>query len=79
MAYVLKCGKKPIFKTKLFDNKLLNYSVILGAVLQILFVSIPALANILGLVSLSLINWLIIIACAFIPVLASQIKFFLKK
>ena len=79
MAYVLKCGNKSLFKTKIFDNKLLNYSVIFGAILQILFVSIPALANILGLVSLSLINWLIIIACAFIPVLASQIKFFLKK
>lgn len=79
MAYVSKAGDKSIFKTNLFDNKILNYSVLIGVLIQVLFTSVPVLAGILDISVLQPQHWIYIVACASIPIITSQFKFLFKK
>ena len=60
-----------IFVSNPFRNWILWFAVLLGGGLSILIVSVPAIANVFGLVPLSAIEWLVIFAVSFaiIPVM----------
>jgi len=50
-----------IFKTKLFANKVFNYSFVAGIALILLVAFVPPLRLAFGLASLNFVQWLIVL------------------
>ena len=69
-------SEKSILKTGIFNNKFLIGSFVIGTLLQILVVFIPAIANIFSLVPLSQEQWMytLMISILPIPILEMQKK-----
>ena len=61
-------SEKSIFSLKLFENKYLIGSFILGVFVQIIVVIIPQLAEIFGLVNLNSTQWLITLVISILPI-----------
>ena len=61
-------SEQSIVKTKVFDNKYLIGSFILGSVTQAIVVAIPVLANIFELTPLNNSQWLITIGISILPI-----------
>lgn len=61
-------SEKSIFKTKLFENKFLIGSFILGVFLQTIVAIVPAFAVIFKLVPLTKMQWLITLAISILPI-----------
>lgn len=70
-------SEKSIFKTNIFDNVYLIFSLILGIILQVVVISIPFLANIFKVVQLEPIQWVVVIVLCFIPILIVELEKFL--
>ena len=61
-----------------FANVYLIGAVVLGIILQILIVSVPALAQIFKLTALPLTTWLLVTAIALVPAILNEIRKFFK-
>ena len=71
---------KSIFKVGLFTNKVLIGAIIVGLLLQFLVISVPFLAQAFGVQFLSLMDWLVVIGLALIPLIVNELfKLFMKK
>jgi Ca2+-transporting ATPase len=70
---------KSIFKIGIFSNMMLIGSIIVGILLQLIVITVPALANAFGVHNLSLTEWGIAIGFALIPLIVNEIiKVFTK-
>ncbi len=67
-------SEESIFKTGLFENKYLVGAFILGAILQIGVVLIPAFANIFSLVQLNAIQWTYVGLISISPIVIIEIQ-----
>ena len=73
-------SEQSIFKGGLFTNPKLILSFIIGVIMQVSVISIPALATIFKAVPLSPVQWLIVAGLSFIPLVVVEIeKFFQHK
>lgn len=70
---------KPILKIGLFSNMLLIGSIVVGILLQLAVITIPAFANAFGVHNLSISEWAIVIGFAMIPFLINEILKLFKK
>lgn len=80
--HVLNCRseKNSIFKTNLFNNPLIIFTIVLSIGLQILVIEIPFLASVLGVTSLSLITICKIFGFSLLIILVAEIyKYFYRK
>lgn len=80
--HVLNCRseKKSIFKTNLFSNPLIIFTIVLSIGLQMLVIEIPLFASVLGVTSLSLITICKIFGFSLIIILVAEIyKCFYRK
>lgn len=69
----MRSSTKSIFKIGLFSNKFLIGAIIVGILLQLVVITVPALANAFGVHSLSLVEWGIVIGFALIPLIVNEI------
>lgn len=76
-AFSCKSLRKPIWKIKLFNNKLLNYSILLGIVLLFGAIYFPPFKAILKTVNLEPKHWFILFAVGLIDFAALEITKFL--
>ncbi|WP_068268671.1 calcium-translocating P-type ATPase, PMCA-type [Caviibacter abscessus] len=78
-AYTMRNDKESIFKVGIFSNKYLNYSLIIGVVLQFSLISIPFLAKAFNLMSLTFMDLDIVIGFTLIPLIVNElIKKYIK-
>jgi P-type Ca2+ transporter type 2C len=76
----MRSSTKSIFKIGIFSNIFLIGAIIIGVLLQLVVISIPALANAFGVHNLSLTEWGIVIGFALIPLVVNEIiKTFMKE
>ncbi len=68
MVYVLKSFRRSIFRKATFDNKLINYSIIISLSLLSITLYVEPLSQMLSTVSLSFYNWSVIILITFIEI-----------
>ncbi|MCF7907174.1 HAD-IC family P-type ATPase [Patescibacteria group bacterium] len=75
LFFVFSCKdlKKPIWRYKLFDNLLLNLSVVIGILLVLGAIYTPFLQNILSLHPLNFWDWIILIAIVLFNVLVIEL------
>lgn len=81
-AYACKSLRTPIWKTKLFSNKLLNFSFLLGFALLTAALYLPFLQGVLGTVSIGATEWFVLILIGMIDLASIEIVkwiFFHKK
>lgn len=77
-AYNMRSQTHTIFNKKLFKNKMMNLSFIIGVVLMVLAVNIdswiPGEIEIFGTTQITAVDWVICIACAFaiVPIVEIQ-------
>ncbi len=67
-------SEESIFKAGLFENKYLIGAFLLGTVLQVGIVFIPAIANIFKLTMLTSTQWVITIAISIMPIIVMEIQ-----
>lgn len=65
--------RQSIFKTGIFKNRFLIYSIILGIISQAIIVQVPIFNKIFGTVPLVLMDWIIVIAFSLSIILANEI------
>lgn len=71
-AFNLRSQTTSIFSSHLWSNRMLNYSLIIGLVLQIALISIGPLANVFHLVALGVNEWLVVIVLSLSPILLNE-------
>ncbi|EHQ87795.1 calcium-translocating P-type ATPase, PMCA-type [Desulfosporosinus youngiae] len=64
---------KSIFQLGLFTNKKLIYSILLGILLQVIVITIPALASVFKVYPLTLNDWVFVLALSVMPLLINEI------
>jgi Ca2+-transporting ATPase len=62
----------PLYKTGLFSNRMMNIAVVVCYAMQCVVVVIPGLASLFGVVPLSGIQWITVIALSAVPLLAGE-------
>lgn len=76
----MRSATKSIFQVGLFKNKFLIGSLIAGLFLQMIVISIPALAKAFGVQFLSLNDWGLVFLFALVPLITNEvIKIFMRK
>ena len=68
IVFAIKSYHQSIFKTKITDNKYLIFSVLLGLILMVAAIYIPPFQHLLGTVSLSFLEVLVVLGLAIIQV-----------
>ena len=77
-ALSIRSEHENMISRETFANVYLIGAVLLGIILQILIVSIPALAEIFKLTALPLTTWLIVTGIALVPAILNEIRKFFK-
>ncbi|VWL85282.1 cation-translocating P-type ATPase [Oceanivirga miroungae] len=78
-AYTTRSSEESLIKIGIFKNKFLNYSLIIGLVLQFSLLYIPVLSDAFKVTKLSIFDLDIVILFALIPVIVNElIKKFIK-
>ena len=72
-AYNFRFAEKGIFRKGIFNNKFLNFSILVSILLQVAIIYIPFLQNIFKTSGLSLYQWLIVFASSIVPVIMINI------
>ena len=72
-SFSMRNTKKSIFKTNIFSNKYLLGSFLLGILIQILIISIPFLASIFKVYSLTFTDWLLAIVISLLPLIFNEL------
>lgn len=68
-----------VFKAGIFKNKFLNYSVLLGIILQVSIVMFTPIANIFSVRALGMTEWLLVIGFSLIPLIVNELWKLFKK
>ena len=66
-------SSSPLYKAGFFSNKTMNLAVIVCSAVQASVVVFEPLANIFGVIPLSLMQWLIVIALSLVPLVSGEI------
>lgn len=75
----MRSSSKSIFQVGLFKNKYLIAAIVLGLFLQLLVISVPALARAFQVQNLSLQDWGLVFLFALVPLLINEIfKIFMR-
>ncbi|MBU5688220.1 MAG: cation transporting ATPase C-terminal domain-containing protein, partial [Candidatus Aenigmarchaeota archaeon] len=78
-AYNSKTEDKSIFKINPFNNKWLNFSVLISFVLLFSIIQIPSICRYLHLVKLDIKDWVIVLFLGAIAILAGELaRFFIR-
>lgn len=64
---------KSIFQLGLFTNKYLIYSILLGIFLQVIVITIPALASVFKIYPLTLSDWAFVLVLSIMPLVINEI------
>ncbi len=72
-------SEKSIFKTGIFGNLKLVGTFILGTIMQVTVISVPALSAIFKTSPLNMTQWIIVAALSIIPILVVEIEKFLTR
>ncbi|MDU1312969.1 calcium-translocating P-type ATPase, PMCA-type [Clostridium septicum] len=72
-SFAMRNETKSLFQVGIFKNKWLIGSLILGIVLQFLVISIPFVASIFKVYSLTLKDWIMVIGISLIPFVINEI------
>lgn len=72
-AFTMRSDRESLFKVGIFKNKYLNISLILGSILQLLLIATPFLAKAFGVMSLSILDFDIVVIFAIIPLVINEI------
>lgn len=72
-AYTMRSSDDSLIKIGIFKNKFLNYSLIIGLVLQFSLIIIPGLNNAFQVTRLSILDLDIVLIFALIPVIVNEI------
>ncbi len=64
---------KSIFQLGLFTNKYLIYSILLGILLQVIVITIPALASVFKVYPLTLRDWTFVLVLSIMPLVINEI------
>ncbi|MFA5466977.1 MAG: calcium-translocating P-type ATPase, PMCA-type [Candidatus Izemoplasmatales bacterium] len=72
-TYSARSETKYLFQSNPFDNKFVNYAVVLSASLIMLLVYIPPLANIFKIEALTLVELVVAVALGFVPMLFGEL------
>ena len=72
-AFTMRSDRESLFKVGIFKNKYLNISLILGTILQLLLIATPFLAKAFGVMSLSILDFDIVVIFAIIPLVINEI------
>lgn len=76
----MRSTKKSIFTLGVFTNKFLILSIVFGIIIQVMIISVPFLAKIFKVYSLSFGDWILVTLISMIPLLVNEIvKIFLRK
>ena len=75
----MRNDKKSIFQIGLFSNKYLIGAIVFGIVLQDFIITIPALANVFSVHSLSLMDWGFVTILSLMPLLLNEIVKIFKR
>ncbi len=66
-------SSSPLYKAGFFSNKTMNLAVIVCSAVQASVVVFEPLANLFGVIPLSLMQWLIVIALSLVPLVSGEI------
>lgn len=78
-SLAIRSHSKSIFQIGLFSNKVLVGSIVLGLLLQVIVIEIPAMREAFGLQMLDLAGWLMAIALGIVPLIVNEIyKIFVR-
>lgn len=72
-ALNLRHTSKSIFQVGLWGNKLLLAAILLGLLMQVTIVSVPPLAGIFRVTSLTTIDWLWVLGLSLLPLISNEI------
>lgn len=72
-AFALRSERHSIFRIGVFSNRSMNIAFVTGLLLQLSVLLIPPLQSVFHVVSLSGIEWLIVIGLSFVPLTVSEI------
>lgn len=64
---------KSIFQLGLFTNKYLIFSIILGILLQVIVITVPALASIFKVYPLTLKDWAFVLGQSIMPLVINEL------
>lgn len=73
-VYVIRNFRRFIFRKDIFNNRLLNVSVIISLVLLIAGIHVPFLSHYLGTVPLDAIFWVVIVVVTFMEVILFEVS-----
>lgn len=65
---------KSVLNGRFFENKLLVFSLVVGILMQILVVSIPAFARVFKVCQLSVLGWLIVAILSIVPLVVVELQ-----
>lgn len=78
-SLAIRSHSKSIFQIGLFSNKVLVGSIVLGLLLQVIVIEIPAMREAFGLQMLDMGGWLMAIALGIVPLIVNEIyKIFVR-
>lgn len=78
-SLAVRNSSKSIFQIGVFSNKYLSGAILLGVLLQLLVIGIPAMQRAFHLQMLDLRGWLIVVAFGLVPLLLNEIvKIFIR-
>jgi len=64
---------KSIFQLGLFTNRNLIYSILLGILLQVIVITVPAIASVFKVYSLTLMDWAFVLVLSTMPLVINEI------
>ncbi|MBQ5313387.1 MAG: cation-translocating P-type ATPase, partial [Oscillospiraceae bacterium] len=65
---------KSVLGRRLFENKVLVFSLILGIILQVAVVSVPQIASVFKVSPLSPLQWIVVGVLAFMPIVVVELQ-----
>lgn len=72
-AFNMRSTKKSIFKLGLLTNKYLILSFLFGVIIQVTIISVPFLASVFKVYSLTLKDWIIAILISIVPLIVNEL------
>ena len=73
-------SEQSIFKVGIFSNKTMNFAFVICALLQVLVIALPPLAQLFKTTPLDTVQWFVVISMSLVPLLLVELeKYFQKK
>ncbi|SHI74730.1 cation-translocating P-type ATPase [Parasporobacterium paucivorans] len=78
-ALNLRSEKRSIFQVGLFTNKWLALSIVAGILIQLIIISVPALAAVFEVHALSVADWALVIGLSLVPLILNEIAKLIRR